>query len=102
MNGRIVFGLFGDTAPVTTRNFVELCSGVNGVSSSGATLSYKGTKFHRIITNFMAQGGDFTVGDGTGGESIYGSKFADENFTLKHEKANLLSMANSGPDTNGS
>ena len=78
--GRIVFGLFGDVVPKTTKNFATLCEGTAGVGNSGKQLAYKGSAFHRIIPNFMAQGGDFTSGDGRGGESIYGNKFADENF----------------------
>ena len=84
-------------------NFASLCSGSKGKSAvSGAELNYKNSIFHRIIPGFMAQGGDFTNGDGTGGESIYGAKYADENFKLHHTKSMLLSSANAGPDTNGS
>merc|ERR1712110_714146 len=100
--GRIVFGLFGDTVPKTTKNFATLCDGSAGVGNAGKPLHFQGSSFHRIIPGFMAQGGDFTAGNGTGGESIYGNKFADENFTLKHTKPYLLSMANAGPNTNGS
>ena len=100
--GRITFGLFGETVPKTAENFAKLAEGNSGVGNSGKPLHYKGSKFHRIIPGFMAQGGDFTNGNGTGGESIYGTKFEDENFTLHHTKPMLLSMANAGPNTNGS
>ncbi|KAK2513328.1 Nktr [Columba guinea] len=101
--GRIMFQLFSDICPKTCKNFLCLCSGEKGIGkTTGKKLCYKGTTFHRVVKNFMIQGGDFSEGNGKGGESIYGGYFKDENFILKHDRAFLLSMANRGKHTNGS
>mmetsp|Transcript_15830 Transcript_15830/g.28973 ORF Transcript_15830/g.28973 Transcript_15830/m.28973 type:complete len:205 (-) Transcript_15830:2089-2703(-) len=102
ISGRLVIELRSDVVPKTAENFRKLCLGGNGKTASGHEMTYKNSKFHRIIPGFMIQGGDYTKGNGTGGQSIYESKFNDENFILKHSSAGVVSMANAGPNTNGS
>jgi cyclophilin family peptidyl-prolyl cis-trans isomerase len=100
--GKVIIELFADKVPKTCENFRMLCTGKKGTGKLGHHLYYKGCPFHRIIPGFMAQGGDFTAMDGSGGDSIYGGNFTDENFLLKHDVPFLLSMANAGPHTNSS
>ncbi len=101
MKGRIVFTLFAKDCPRTALNFYHLCKGDRS-DESGKKLHYKGSKFHRVIPGFMSQGGDILNGNGTGSVSIYGKTFGDENFVFSHDQAGLISMANRGPNTNGS
>ena len=100
--GRVEFGLYGQTVPKTVKNFVALVDGTAGTSKHGKPMHYKNTSINRIIPAFMVQGGDFDFDDGTGGESIYGDTFIDENFHIRHTKPYLLTMHNNGRNTNAS
>ena len=99
--GRIIIELFADKVPTTCENFRVLCTGEKGVGRSGAKLHYKGCKFHRIIPHFIVQSGDFVKNDGSSNECIYGPKFPDENFVVKHSEPGIVSCANSGRNSNG-
>jgi peptidylprolyl isomerase len=99
--GKLIIELYTNKVPRTAENFRMLCTGEKGVGRSGANLHYKDCKFHKVITGFLIQGGDFIANDGTQNESVYGPRFEDENFSVPHDRRGILSMANSGRNTNG-
>ncbi|KAL7720359.1 Peptidyl-prolyl cis-trans isomerase [Entamoeba marina] len=100
--GRIEIGLYGDITPITTRNFIALCTGEYGMGTNGLPLHYKGSRIHKVLPGLLMQGGDITQANGLGGESIYGNTFADENFDIQHDQPGIVSMVNDGVDSNNS